>query len=61
MYADQLYELVKEEFKGLDAIYEDALIHLIGIYGLYLLREHNLIEGCGVVNGRNLYTLCDKK
>ena len=56
-YANNLHEVAKEEFDGLDAIYEDALIHLIGIYGLQLLRTYNLIEGCGVVNGRNLYTL----
>ena len=29
--------------------------------GLGLLREHGLVEGCGVLHGRSLYTLCKNK
>lgn len=58
---NDIYELIKEEFEGLDAIYEDAIIHLIGIYGLTQLMEHNLVESCGVVNGRQLFTICEQK
>lgn len=60
-YANQLYFLVKEEFEGLDSIYEDALIHLIGVYGIHILKENGMLETCGVVNGRQLYVLCDEK
>lgn len=59
-YTDQLYFVVKEEFEGLDSIYEDALIHLIGTYGVYILKENKLLETCGIINGRQLYVLCDK-
>lgn len=58
---NDLYETVKEEYDGLDSIYEDCLIHLIGIYGLNLLKINGLLETCGVVNGRQLYVLCEKK
>lgn len=58
MNVDQIYAIVKLEFEGFDAIYEDAIIHLVGIVGLGLLREHGLVEGCGVLHGRSLYTLC---
>ena len=59
-YITQLYFLVKEEYEGLDSIYEDALIHLIGTYGVYILKENKLLETCGVINGRQLYVLRDK-
>lgn len=59
-YATQLYFLVKEEYEGLDSIYEDALIHLIGVYGIHILKENKMLETCGVINGRQLYVLCDK-
>lgn len=37
------------------AIYEDAIIDRIGEDGLSVLRRCNLIENCGVINGRRLY------
>lgn len=60
IYALTVYLMVMEEFADLDAIYEDALIHLVGIRGVEALKENKLLKSCGVVNGRQLYTLCDK-
>lgn len=60
IYALTVYLMVMEEFSDLDAIYEDALIHLVGVRGIESLKENKLLESCGVVNGRQLYTLCDK-
>ena len=60
IYALTVYLMVMEEFADLDAIYEDALIHLVGVRGVEALKESKLLESCGVVNGRQLYTLCDK-
>ena len=60
-YADYTYEIVKQEAEGLDAIYEDYLCSLIGVSGLNALIEAKLLETCGVINGRPLYVLCDKK
>lgn len=61
MNVDQIYETVKEVFNDMDAIYEDYLIYLVGFEGFYILIENRLLETCGVVNGRQLYALCDKK
>ena len=60
IYALTVYLMVMEEFADLDAIYEDALIHLVGVRGVEALKENKLLESCGVVNGRQMYTLCDK-
>lgn len=60
MYVDYVYDIVKKESEGLDAMYEDYIIHLVGVAGLQSLLAHKLLESCGVVNGRQLYTLCEK-
>lgn len=60
IYALTVYLMVMKEFADLDAIYEDDLIHLVGVKGVESLKENKLLESCGVVNGRQLYILCDK-
>lgn len=60
-YVDYVYEIVKNETKGLDAVYRDAIIHLVGLYGFNALYEARLLEGCGSVNLRELYVLVDRK
>lgn len=55
---NDIYDVVKQEFEGFDAIYEDAIIRIIGVFGLGMLLKHKLIETCGVINGRQLYALC---
>ena len=57
MYVDHIYDKLAKECGGLDAVYEDFIIHVVGITGLVELMSHRLIETCGVVNGRQLYTL----
>lgn len=59
-FVDLVYETVRFETLGLDSIYKDYIINLVGITGLNALIEHNLVEGCGIVNGRKLYVLCDR-
>lgn len=59
-YAEYCYEILKRDAKGLDAMYEDYIIHVIGVAGLTELRTNNLLEPCGVVHGRHLYALVDK-
>ena len=61
LYSDYCVAFVKQESEGLDAMYEDYIIHLVGVAGLQSLLAHKLLESCGVVNGRKLYTLCEKK
>lgn len=60
-YVDAVYEIVKLDCEGIDAIYKDYICQIVGVYGFNALYEHKLLESCGVVNGRQLYVLCDKK
>ena len=60
-YVDYIYEVVKNDTEGLDAIYRDTIIHLVGVYGFNELYEAHLLEGCGSVNARDLYVLVDRK
>jgi hypothetical protein len=59
-YYKQCYWIIKEATKDMDAVYEDYITHLIGVTGLAELQHHNLLEPCGIVQGRQLYTLLDK-
>lgn len=59
-YTDAVYELIKDECKDLDAIYEDYIISLVGDCGLGALKRAGLLEGCGVLNCRQLYTLVER-
>lgn len=60
-YADYVYEIVRNELDGFDAIYEDYIINIVGYAGLTELRSNKLLEACGVVNGRQLYAIVDQK
>lgn len=60
-YVDYVYDIVKSDCEGMDAIYKDYIIQMVGVYGFNALYEHRLIEGCGVINVRELYVLCEKK
>ena len=60
-YADYCYQILKSSNKGMDAMYEDYIVHLIGVAGLTELRGNGLLETCGIVLDRQLYALVDKK
>ena len=57
----EIYDYVKDGCVGLDSIYENTIINLVGSYGLEILKDAKLLETCGVLNGRQLYVLCDWK
>lgn len=59
-FVDYVYNIVKSDTEGMDTIYKDYIIQMVGVYGFNALYEHRLIEGCGTVNLRKLYVLCDK-
>lgn len=61
LYVDYVYEIIRGETEGMDAIYEDYILERVGSAGLNHLKSSKLIESCGVVNGRQLYVLCDKE
>lgn len=57
-YVDEVYRVLKESVIGLDSVYEDYIINLVGTTGLIALTTNRYLETCGVVNGRQLYVLC---
>lgn len=58
IFSTYIYEIVRRESEGLDSIYEDYIVRLVGKYGLHTLLTNNALESCGMVNGRKLYVLC---
>lgn len=60
-YVDYIYKIIENESRNWDALYQNFILEMVGAYGMQALLEENLIESCGVVNGRQLYVLCDKK
>ena len=60
-YVDYVYDIVRLDCEGMDSIYKDYIIQMVGVYGFNALYEAKLIESCGVINGRKLFVLCDKK
>lgn len=59
-YIDRIYSVVCLEARDTDALYGDYIQQLVGTSGFGALLECELLESCGVVNGRQLYVLCDK-
>ena len=61
-YVDHVYEIIKLDSRDLDTIsmYQDYIIHQVGVSGFNALYENKLLENYGVINGRQLYVLCDK-
>lgn len=57
MYAANCADLLHEAYPQADAIYEDAIIDLVGEAGLIALREMQMVESCGSIYGRKLYAL----
>lgn len=60
-YVDYVYDILKKELDGFDAIYEDYILNVVGFAGFHSLVKAKLLETCGVVNGRQLYVIVDKK
>lgn len=59
-FVSYIYDILKLDCEGMDAIYKDHIIQMFGVYGFNALHVNRLIEGCGSINGRELYTLCPK-
>ena len=57
IYAANCADLLHETYPQADAIYEDAIIELVGEAGLKALREMQMVENCGSIYGRKLYAL----
>jgi hypothetical protein len=59
-FVDYVYDIVRLDCAGLDSIYKDYILQMVGVYGFNALLEHKLLESCGVINGRRLFVLCEK-
>lgn len=55
--ANEYLERVKAKYEKADAVYEDAIIEIVGQEGLMELRKNHLIETCGLIEGRKLYAI----
>lgn len=60
-YCDYVYSIVKLASVELDSIYEDYITRLVGNTGLDALKKAGYLESCGVINGRPLYTLIERR
>lgn len=60
-YVEYVYEIIKNKTEGMDAIYKDYIIQIVGVHGFNALHGARLLEGCGSVNLRELYVLADRK
>lgn len=54
---EKLHEIMPGSTRGMDAVYEDYIIKLIGREGFDILRNHKILESCSSVNGCRLYTV----
>ena len=59
-YVDYVYDIVRLECGGMDSVYKDYILQMVGVYGFNALYGSNLLESCGVINGRQLFVLCEK-
>ena len=59
-YLDYVYEIIRLDTMELDSIYKDFILREVGTYGFNTLYSAGLLEGCGVVNGRELFVLVDR-
>lgn len=56
-YIGIVHQIMLVEVKNIDAVYEDYILKLVGSYGLKALLDCGLIESCGSVDGRRLYSI----
>lgn len=55
------YDIVKEATEGVEDIYEEYIIKLVGQEGLELLLENDLLEDRGAYEGKQMYSICEWK
>lgn len=52
-----LHDVIKDNLRKDGSISEECIIEIVGIYGLSLLHQHDLLENCGIVRGKPSYYL----
>lgn len=59
-YLKHIYDIVQLEMSDMDAIYKEHIMQLVGVFGFNALFKYELLESCGVIDGRRLYVLRNK-
>lgn len=59
-YLDYVYEIIRLDTMDMDCVYKDYILREVGTYGFNALYRAGLLEGCGSLNGRELFVLLDK-
>ena len=59
-YLDYVYNIIFLDTMDMDCVYKDYILRAVGTYGFNILYRAGLLEGCGSVNGRELFVLLDK-
>lgn len=54
---DLFHEIIAGYARGMDVVYGDYVIYLIGQEGFDMLRENHILESCGSIEGRDLFTV----
>lgn len=60
-YVDYVYNIIRLDTLEMDAIYKDYILREVGTYGFNALYENRLLEGCGIMNGRELFVLRNRE
>ena len=55
--AEANYQKIRLYYAKADAIYENKIIAICSLPGLFGMKEENLIECCANINGRKLYAI----
>ena len=56
-YISVVHRILLVNADNIDAVYEEYILQLVGAYGLKALLDCELIESCGSIDGKRLYTL----
>ena len=56
-YIGVVHRIMLVEAENIDAVYEDYILKLVGSYGLQALLDCGLVESCGSIGGKRLYSI----
>lgn len=56
-YIGVVHRIMLVEAENIDAVYEDYILKLVGSYGLQVLLDCGLIESCGSIDCKRLYSI----
>ena len=57
---NDVYDIIKDNLDSHGMITEEYIIQIVGIYGLSILHQHDLLENRGLIKGHQSYSLRKK-